>query len=71
MTKTIRSTDGTFSFPEDEVYGIPTVRILHHFEVVARTLDTPRHIRETCKHLGISGSVIVADTNGQCRTVSL
>lgn len=73
MAKIIRSTDGTVSFPEHEVYGIDTVRIMKNFEVAARALDTPRHIREAAMKLGFKSGdrVIVAERSGHCRTVTL
>ena len=42
----IVANNGTVSFPDQEVYGIGRVRIMKDFAVAARTLDTPRHIRE-------------------------
>lgn len=73
MAKVIVSNNGTVSFPDQEVYGIGRVRIMRDFEVVGRTLDTPRHIREACLSLGFKAGdrVIVADTYGQCRTVTV
>lgn len=73
MAKQIISTDGNVSFPDQEVYGIGTVRIMRHFEVVGRSLDTPRHIQAACLALGFSRGdrVIVADTYGQCKTVTI
>lgn len=73
MSNTITSTDGHVSFPNQEIYGIGKVRIMRHFEVVGRSLDTPRHITEAALTLGFSKGdrVIVADTYGQCRTVTV
>lgn len=73
MAKTILSTDGLVSLPDQEVYGIGSVRIMRHFEVVGRSLDTPRHITEVALSLGFSQGerVIVADSYGQCRTVTI
>ena len=69
----IVSSNRTVSFPDQEVSGIGTVRIMRHFEVVGRALDTPRHIREAALALGFKTGdrVIVADTYGQCRTVTI
>ncbi|QDP65402.1 MAG: hypothetical protein Tp182DCM212571_20 [Prokaryotic dsDNA virus sp.] len=69
----IVANNGTVSFPDQEVYGIGRVRIMKDFAVAARTLDTPRHIREASLALvfKIGDRVIVADTYGQCRTVTL
>lgn len=73
MTTVTRSTDGHVSFPDQEVYGIGSVRIMRHFEVVGRALDTPRHITEAALTLGFSKGerVIVADQYGQCKTVTI
>lgn len=67
----IVSTDGNVSFPGSDVYGIPTVRVMHNFEIVGRTLDTPRHVSELAKTVGYKAgdSVIVVERNGHCRTV--
>lgn len=69
----IVSTDNTVSFPEAEVYGIESVRILRHFEVVGKCLDTPRHIREAAAQYGFKPGdrVIVADRRGKCKTVTV
>lgn len=73
MATAIHSTDGHVSFPDQEVYGIGSVRIMRHFEVVGRALDTPRHITEAALTLGFAKGerVIVADRYGQCRTVTV
>lgn len=73
MATAILSTDNTVSFPDAEVYGIESVRIMRHFEVVGRCLDTPRHIREACEKLGFAKGerVIVADRRGMCKTITL
>lgn len=73
MSKAIRSSDGLVSFPDQEVYGVGSVRIMRHFEVVGRALDTPRHILEAALALGFSRGerVIVVERSGQCRTVTI
>ena len=67
------STDGHVSFPDQEIYGIATVRILRNCEVIGRALDTPRHISIAAISLGFKpgDSVIVAHRDGSCRTVKL
>ncbi len=69
----IKSSDGTYSFPGMEVYGVGTVRILRHAAVIGRTLDTPLHVNAACRALGFAPGerVIVADQYGQCRTVTV
>lgn len=69
----IKSSDGTYSFPGQDVYGVGTVRLLRHAAVVGRTLDTPRHINAAARELGFTPGerVIVADQHGICRTVTL